>query len=391
MKKSNVIFLCVMLVLLTITLTFTVTMFFIAQYFPIRLPIAHKVAAIESRLQNYYIGEYDEKTVGDKAAEAIISAIGDRWSYYIPSEEYGAFQDRMDNAYSGIGITINDTGIEKGFPVATVQEGSPAERAGIQVGDVLTHIEDESALKIGFEEMQNRVRGEVGTWVRLTLERDGTPYTTNVRRMRIDTVAAKGTVLESGVGYVRIENFDRNAAQQTIDILADFKSSGVPGVIFDVRSNPGGHQAELVKLLDHLLPEGDVFRSIDYTGAESTDRSDAAFLDLPMVVLVDRHSYSAAEFFAAALQDYEKAKIVGEPTTGKGNYQVAMPLPDGSAINISIGKYFTPKGKSLTDTGLTPDVTIPVPENENADETYSKQLETAEKLILSEISSNNGS
>lgn len=391
MKKSNVILLCVMLVLLTISLTFTVTMFFIAQYFPSRLPIAHKVAAIESRLQNYYIGEYDEKKVGDDAAIAIINAIGDRWSYYIPSDEYGDFQDRMDNAYTGIGVTIYSTATEKGFPVATVQENGPAASAGIKVGDVLTHVEDESAPTIGFEEMRSRVRGEVGTWVRLTLERDGTPYTANVQRLRIDTVAAKGTVLESGVGYVRIENFDRNSAQQTIDILEDFKSKSVPGVIFDVRSNPGGHQAELVKLLDYLLPEGDVFRSIDYTGAESTDRSDAAFFDLPMAVLVDKHSYSAAEFFAAALRDYDKAKIVGEPTTGKGNYQVAMPLPDGSAINISIGKYFTPKGNSLTDTGLTPDVTIPIPENENADESYTKQLETAEKLILSTFSANKGS
>ena len=388
MKKGKVVLLCVMLVLLTAALTFTLTIHFAAPRLISKLPVTTKVAAVESRLQKYFIDAYDEKVLADAAADAIIEATGDRWSYYIPAESYQTYQDSVENAYTGIGVTIYETPTEKGFEVATVQEGGPAAQAGIIPGDILTHVDGEDVVAMGFSEMRNRVRGGLGTTVRLTLLRGEESYTADVLRQRIDTLAAQGSVLESGVGYVRIANFDRNAAKQAIEALESLKEQNVPGVIFDVRSNPGGLQTELVQLLDYLLPEGVVFKSVDYTGQESFDKSDAACFELPMVVLVDKNTYSAAEFFAAALQDYGKAKIVGESTSGKGNYQVALPLPDGSAMNISVGKYYTPSGKSLTGVGLSPDVVIEIPEGEAAAEAYAKQLETAESMLRGDASPN---
>lgn len=391
MNKRNVILLCVILVLLTACITFSLTMHFAAPQLLSGLPTASKVAAIERRLQRYFIDDYDPVALGDAAAAAMIEATGDRWSFYLSAEEVASYQDQLDNAYTGIGVTIYEEPAERGFTVATVQEGGPADKAGIRAGDVLTHVEDESALEMGFAEMRKRVRGGLGTSITLTFERSGAPYTVNVQRLRIDTAVADATVLESGVGYVRIANFDRNAADQTISCIEDMRSQGVTDVVFDVRSNPGGLRSELVKLLDYLLPEGAVFKSLDYSGSEETEYSDAASLDMEMVVLVDRYTYSAAEFFAAALQEYDAAKVVGERTSGKGNYQSMLSLPDGSAINLSIGKYFTPNGKSLTDVGVEPDYQIPIPENGDAEAAYTKQLEKAEEILLDPDAAKKGS
>ena len=149
------------------------------------------------------------------------------------------------------------------------------------------------------------------------------------------------------------------------------------GIIFDVRLNGGGYKDELVKVLDRLLPEGILFQSEDYSGKKEIDRSDAEQLSLPMAVLVNQDSYSAAEFFAAALQEYGAAVIVGSRTTGKGNFQNAFRLSDGSLLNISIGKYYTPNGVSLTETGITPDIELDLSEEEYA-MLYTKTLEKSD-------------
>ena len=145
-------------------------------------------------------------------------------------------------------------------------------------------------------------------------------------------------------------------------------------MIFDVRNNPGGYAHELVDVLDHLLPEGELFRTEDYTGKQAVEKSDADCLQLPMAVLVNGNSYSAAEFFAAALSEYEWAEVVGEKTTGKGYYQVTYQFSDGSAVGLSVGKYYTPKGISLAGVGITPDVLVPV-DQETANAIYAQTLE----------------
>ena len=142
--------------------------------------------------------------------------------------------------------------------------------------------------------------------------------------------------------------------------------AGAKALLFDVRFNPGGYADELVKVLDYLLPEGDLFRSVDYAGHEEVDTSDASCVELPMAVLVNEESYSAAEFFAAALQEYDWATIVGSQTYGKGNFQSAFRLSDGSMVNLSIGKYYTPGGRSLTETGVTPDVVVDLDDEQYA-------------------------
>ena len=165
------------------------------------------------------------------------------------------------------------------------------------------------------------------------------------------------------VGYVAIDNFDIRCAQEAIAAIEDLLGQGARKLLFDVRYNPGGYADELVELLDYLLPEGDLFRTIRYDGQAHVDTSDANCLDMPMAVLINADSYSAAEFFAAALQEYEAATVVGEKSVGKGYFQNTFRLSDGSAVALSVGKYFTPKGVSLAEVGVTPDVECPVDED----------------------------
>ena len=169
-------------------------------------------------------------------------------------------------------------------------------------------------------------------------------------------------MLENNVGLITIFNFDSRCAEETIAAIESLMKNGAEKLIFDVRYNPGGYASELVELLDYLLPEGELFRTVRYDGKEDVDMSDAECLELPMVVLVNEGSYSAAEFFAAALSEYEAATVIGEQTVGKGYFQTTYQLSDGSAVSLSIGEYFTPKGKNLANVGVTPDIVLPLDE-----------------------------
>ena len=166
-------------------------------------------------------------------------------------------------------------------------------------------------------------------------------------------------MLTDDTGYVVITNFHEGAGTETVEEVEKLLEQGAEKLIFDVRNNPGGYVHEMVYALDYLLPEGPLFRSVNYNGAESVDESDADCLDLPMAVLINGNTYSAAEFFAAALSEYDWAVTVGEPTCGKGYYQTTIQLGDGSAVQLSTGAYTTPNGVNLTEVGgLKPDVPV---------------------------------
>ena len=204
------------------------------------------------------------------------------------------------------------------------------------------------------------VQGKQGTIVQITVDRNGQQLTFPVKRAVVKTKVATGQMMEGNIGLVTIKNFNTNCYSESKAAVESLLDQGAEALIFDVRYNGGGYADEMVKLLDYLLPQGQLFRTVDYKGKESVDKSDASCLKMPMAVLVNGSSYSAAEFFAAALQEYEWATVVGEKTSGKGHYQVTYQLPDGSAVGLSIGKYYTPKGVCLEGVGITPDVLVDV-------------------------------
>ena len=320
-----------------------------------------KLGQLERIVKTYFVGEVDDAAMADVAAEAMISSLGDRWSYYVSADEYTSFNERKTNSYVGIGITIQSREDGIGFDVIQVEPDGPAYRAGMLPGDILIEVEGTSLENVDSEVPVNLIRGQAGTEVHLVVLRDGERLELTARRAKVQSVVAEGQMLSGEIGYVRINNFNTNCAKQTIAIIDDLTAQGAKSLVFDVRNNGGGYVHEMNQILDYLLPEGDLFRSVSYNGRESVDKSDADCLELPMAVLVNGYSYSAAEFFAAALREYDWATIVGQPTTGKGYFQNTFRLVDGSAINLSVGQYFTPKGVSLAEEGgLVPDVVVEV-------------------------------
>lgn len=329
-------------------------------------PVQAKAAEVQEIIETYFIDDYDEDTLADGAASGMVDATGDEWSYYLSTDEVAAYEESMANAYVGVGITITEDAEAGGMRVEEVAAGGPAEEAGIRVGDLLLAVEGEDVLPLGIDGTRNLVRGEEGTHVNMHFSRNGSEYDVSVERRSIETPVVTGELLDGSIGYVKIDNFDERSAAETIAFVKDLIGQGAEALLFDVRFNPGGYADELVKVLDYLLPEGDLFRSVDYAGREEVDTSDASCVELPMAVLVNEDSYSAAEFFAAALQEYEWATIVGSQTYGKGNFQTAFYLSDGSMVNLSIGKYYTPGGKSLSETGVTPDVVVDLDDEQYA-------------------------
>ena len=328
-----------------------------------------KLRQLETLIDEKFIGEADPEKLADAAANAMVKATGDRWSYYIPASEYESYREQAENAYVGVGITIQAAEDASGFLVLEVVPGGPAEEAGIQVKDLLIAVENTDIRSLSLAEVRDLVKGQEETYVSLTVMRQGTGETLYVQRRKVKTPVASAQMLENDIGLVTIENFDERCAEESIAAIESLLEQGARKLIFDVRNNPGGYASELVKLLDYLLPEGDLFRTVRYDGQEHVDKSDADCLEIPMAVLVNASSYSAAEFFAAALREYEAAVVVGEQTVGKGYFQTTYQLSDGAAVALSIGKYFTPKGISLAETGVTPDAMVSV-EEETAEGIY---------------------
>ena len=323
-----------------------------------------KLESLQNLLEQRYIGEMDEKKVEDAAAAAMVDALGDRWSHYQSAEIYELYQNVMSNTYVGVGMAISVSQDGQGLDITQVEDEGPAQKAGVRAGDRLVAVDGTDIRGMALSEVGKLLKGEEGTSVALTVVRDQQTLELSVERGRLKSVVTTGQLLPEGVGLITIANFDDRCAEETVKVIEQLREQGATALVFDVRNNPGGYKRELVKLLDYLLPEGPLFRTVDYRGKERVDTSDADCLKMPMAVIMNLESYSASEFFAAALSEYDAAVTVGEKTFGKGYFQNTYELKDGSAVTLSIGQYYTPEGVSLAGVGLTPDVEVPLTEEQ---------------------------
>lgn len=335
-----------------------------------KTPGSTKLDQVEYLIKNRFIEEADMEKAEDAAATAMIDSLGDRWSYYLSAADYATHKEQVENAYVGIGITISPEENGQGFLILAVQQDSGAEAAGLLAGDIITGAESQDVRGMTTAQLRDIIRGKEGTSVSLEITRDSEVLRVQVTRMQILTEVVSYEMLENSIGLIAISNFDARCADETIAAIEALREQGAQALIFDVRNNPGGYATELVKVLDYLLPEGDLFRTLDYAGRETVDKSDASFLDMPIAVVCNEDSYSAAEFFPAAIQEYGAGTIVGMPTCGKGYFQYTYELSDGSAVGLSAGKYFTPSGKSLIGTGIQPDVVVEVDDETRAKIAY---------------------
>ena len=326
----------------------------------------NKLEDLENLILTSFAGDADKTKIEDAAADAMVNAMGDRWSYYIPASELPSFLENSENAYVGIGVTVQATEDHSGLMVIAVQPGGPSEEAGVQVGDVIIQVDGDSAQDRTVSEISAMIKGEEGTVVSVTVLRSGEGITMSMTRKRMETTVASSKLLNEHVGLVTIQNFDERCADETIAAIKALLNQGAYMLLFDVRNNPGGYVDELTKVLDYLLPEGDLIRTVGTDGSDETVTSDASCVKVPMAVLINENTYSAAELFAADLSEYGAAKLFGQQTSGKGFYQYVFQFADGSAAGISVGRYYTGHGASLEGIGLTPDETVKLDDESEA-------------------------
>lgn len=326
----------------------------------------NKLEDLESLILTSFAGDADKTKIEDAAADAMVNAMGDRWSYYIPAAELPSFLENSENAYVGIGVTVQATDDNSGLMVIAVQPGGPAEEAGVQIGDVIIQVDGESAQDRTVTEISAMIKGEEGSVVSITVLRSGEGITMSMTRKRMETTVASSKLLNEHVGLVTIQNFDERCADETIAAIKALLNQGADMLLFDVRNNPGGYVDELTKVLDYLLPEGNLIRTVGTDGSDETVTSDADCVKVPMAVLVNENTYSAAELFAVDLSEYGVARIFGQKTSGKGFFQQVFQFSDGSAAGISVGRYYTSQGNNLEGIGLTPDEEIKLDDESEA-------------------------
>lgn len=385
-----------MLLMLAVVTTFNITFFVASEYYNFRLGNFEKLESeykafqeVSQIVDKYFVGEYENDQAMAAALKGYVAGLGDQWSSYLTEEEYKAVMEKREGTYAGVGITISPN-TEGLYTVTVVAENSPAAQAGIRVLDVLVAVEGESTVGMNLEDLNDKVRGEPGTQVVLTLQRGDVQTRYPLRRQEVQTPGVKAQMLAGDIGLIRIESFSKNVDKEFSQKLQGLLDQGAKGLIFDVRFNPGGFVDVLVEMLDELLPKGTIISIADKESKPTTFSSDESCIKLPMAVLTNEYSISAAEFFAACLQEYGVAQVVGEHTLGKGYAQSMIPLSGGGAVNLSTSRYYTPKGVSLAGTGIAPDVESALSEEKLANfytltPEQDDQLQQAMALVAAQI------
>ena len=374
-KLIQLIIVCLVVAALSAGLTYVLTTGGIGskQYFD----DAKSYVEIEKIINENYIGDVDEDTLFNAAASAMVRSIDDKWSYYMSPEEYASYKLTSSNEYAGIGISVkqNDDG---DFEILSVDSGTPAEAAGLTSGQLIVSVDGQAVADMTLSEMQELIRSKLNKdFPMVVSDKKGNEVSVTVACEVIYKDPVSSRMLEGSIGYIKIDNFEAGSSEGTISAIEKLVAEGAKSFIFDVRNNPGGLLSELVSLLDYLLPDGDLFVSVDKQGNETVKTSDKICLSSKMAVLVNANTYSAAEFVAAALQEYDWATIVGEHTTGKARSQITIELSNGGAVHISTHKYLTPNRVDLAENGgIKPDI-----EAVNTNEDPQVQLNAAIKAL----------
>ena len=315
------------------------------------------IDAAADRIQSTAATSVDRQQLERAAVEGMLKTLGDRWSAYYAPSEFSSFQDALTGRYSGVGLWVQAG--DPGIVVSSVQSGSPSEAAGLQPGDVIVSVDDWTTAKGSVGEVVQRLRGADGTEVVIRVLRDGVPLTYSLTRSLVTTDNVVVDRLSGGVTRIEVRTFTRGVGRDVRRALAQDPAAYAGGVVLDLRGNPGGLLDEAVEVASVFLDGGPV---VSYEQRDAPDRVLNAVGDgdttTPVVILVDSGTASAAEVVAAALQDRSRAVIVGSRTYGKGSVQEPIELPDGSAIEFTIGRYLTPAGRVIDGRGVEPDVLI---------------------------------
>ncbi len=328
--------------------------------------VSQKMEEIEELINEYYLNETDAAQVEKYLYTGMIYGLDDPYAAYYTKEEFASLLDGSNGSYCGIGAMFSqniNTGL---IMVVKVYEGFPAMEAGLLPGDVLYAVEGEEVSGQDLTKLVSEIKGEEGTFVHLTLIRDGEPdyIEADVERRPIEVPTVSSELLDDGIGYISVSEFDDVTSSQFAAALENLEAKGMKALIIDLRNNGGGVVRAVTAMADLMLPEGLIVYTEDKNGHRNENYSDAEhFFDKPLAVLVNGNSASASEIFAGAIKDYGIGTIVGTQTYGKGIVQQIFQLSDGTAMKLTISKYFTPNGNDIHGVGIAPDVEVDLDES----------------------------
>lgn len=350
-----------------------------------------KIDELMSYIDLYYNDDYDEEDVRNAIYAGALEGLGDPYSVYYTADEYKDMQINTSGNYYGIGAALSQDAKTKEVTISKVYEGTPAEDAGLKDGDQIVKVNDTVSTSEELSNLVQEIRGEEGTTVHLKVYRSSNDKTfeVNVERKNVELPSITSKLLDGGIGYIQISEFQSKTAEQFQTALADLQKQGMKSLIVDVRSNPGGLITAVSNILDQILPEGTVVYTEDKYGKREDYTSDSNCLDCPIAVLVNENSASASEIFAGAIKDYNYGTLIGTKTFGKGIVQTVFPLEDGDAIKLTTAKYYTPKGNYIHGVGIEPDIELAYeysgPEDAAYDMKYDNQLQKAIEVLTKEM------
>lgn len=369
-KKKQNIYKIIMLVVLVAVITFITTTLLMYQYVKNDtkyVQISSKTDYISSTLANFrkiidekFLGEIDESKMLTETIKGYVNGLDDPYTEYMTKEEMQEFSTDVMGNFTGIGIYLTKDTEKNAIIVISPIKDTPAHKAGILPGDIITKVDGVSYTGEQLTEASNKIKGEIGTIVKLEILRDGKSLELEVKRENIKINHVEGKVLKNKIGYIEFNSFDDGCSDEFKTKLEELKKQGISGLIIDIRNNGGGLVNEALKIADYIVDKDAILLiTKDKNGKEETDKATIdPIINVPIVLLTNKSSASASEILAGALKDNGKATIVGEKTYGKGVIQELLTLTDGSGLKITTNEYFTPNKNKINKIGITPDVLV---------------------------------
>ena len=350
--------------------------------------IEEKTSVLQNIIDRYFLFDEDMTKVEDGIYAGMMNGLGDPYTVYYTKEEYKALNEDTEGKYSGIGAVVSQNPNTKIITIVKIFDNSPANDAGLQVGDIIYKIDGEEVAGTDMDILvKTKIRGEEGTSFKMTVlrgdERKEVELDLTRRSIEVETVAGK--MLDNNIGYIAVSQFDAVTSEQFKSNIESLQSQGMTKLIVDLRGNPGGLLDQVVDMLDYILPDGLVLYTEDKYGKREEYYSDGSHeLKIPMVVLVNENSASASEVFTATFRDFEWGTVVGKTTFGKGIVQNVLPLGDGTAVKITTQHYYPPSGYDLHKVGIKPDLEVDLNEGAKIGTESDNQLSAAIDILKNE-------
>lgn len=319
-----------------------------------------KLSAIQMLIDQYYLEDTKEAEFEEGIYKGYVEQLGDPYSVYYTKKEYEEMMEDDSGHYVGIGVVFSQNMTNKQIMVTRVFDDGPAFEAGLEQYDILAAINGESIDGMELSDVVKKIRGGEGESIKLTIYRDGKKMVVESKRRAVDSQMVDSQMLEDGIGYIAIYEFIETTYEQFHQAYEELQKEGMKALVLDLRSNPGGFLDQVQKVADDFIPKGSVIVSTEdkqgnkeYLKAETEEQ-----IEVPLAVLIDGYSASASEILAGAIKDYELGTLIGQKTFGKGIVQRIFPLSDGSAVKLTISKYYTPNGSYIHEKGIEPDIVL---------------------------------